>query len=136
MLTHGHSRSAPGRHASSTYQSWQAMKSRCQRAGNASFRWYGAVGITVCERWLSFENFLEYMGERPLGTTLDRLDYRGNYEPSNCRWATPKEQAVTQRHPNALKEHCPENHPYNAENTYTNPQGKRICRTCKKLRRY
>lgn len=74
------------------YYSWASMKSRCICKTNEEYPNYGGAGITVCERWLVFENFLADMGERPVGTTLDRKDTLGNYEPSNCRWATDAEQ--------------------------------------------
>lgn len=93
--THGHSK--PGR-VTGTYRSWQAMKDRCLKEDRRDYQWYGAKGITICERWLeSFENFLEDMGERPPGTSLDRIDPFGNYEPSNCRWADSKTQRMNQR---------------------------------------
>lgn len=85
-LTHGMS-------GTPTYASWASMKSRCSNEKQQSFCRYGARGIRVCARWLSsFANFLEDMGERPAGMTLDRKNPFGNYEPDNCRWATPGEQ--------------------------------------------
>ena len=81
-----------------TYRSWIAMKGRCHYPANASWQYYGGRGITVCDRWRdSFEAFLADLGERPEGKTLDRIDPDGDYEPGNCRWATPKEQRANQR---------------------------------------
>ena len=76
------------------------MINRCDYGGptQTNFKYYGGRGITVCERWRDFRNFLEDMGERPPGKTLDRHpDPDGNYEPSNCRWATAKEQLLNRR---------------------------------------
>ena len=75
-----------------THNSWRDMLARVRQPGNPSYSRYGARGITVCDRWLAFENFYADMGERPAGRTLDRIDPDGHYEPGNCRWATPKEQ--------------------------------------------
>lgn len=77
-----------------TYETWKAMAQRCRNPRHPAFARYGGRGITVCERWMSFENFLADMGERPPGTSIDRFPNRdGNYEPGNCRWATSTEQA-------------------------------------------
>ena len=78
---------------------WQNMKARCLRPTHPSYRYYGGRGITVCDRWLTFENFLADMGRRPEGLTLERIDNDGNYEPGNCRWATWSEQRRNQRTP-------------------------------------
>lgn len=82
------------------YSTYRQMLHRCLNPKSTSFRDYGARGITVCERWQeSFWNFVEDMGHRPPGLSIDRINNDGNYEPGNCRWATPQEQADNSRKP-------------------------------------
>ena len=71
-----------------TYHIWSGILTRCHNPNDKVYKWYGARGITVCDRWLKFENFYEDMGERPGKFELDRIDSYGNYEPSNCRWVS------------------------------------------------
>lgn len=87
-----------------TYDSWAHMKGRCLNPNDDRFSSYGGRGITVCERWMLFENFLADMGERPEGLSIDRIDNDGNYEPSNCRWATASQQ-MNNRRTNHFLEH-------------------------------
>lgn len=97
QVHHGHSLRKLSKRTP-TYNSWQNMKYRCYNPNAESYHNYGTLGIIVCERWLnSFENFLQDMGERPMGKTLDRTNPFGNYEPSNCKWSTPKEQSNNTR---------------------------------------
>lgn len=81
-----------------TWRSWSAMFTRCENKNAKTYKDYGARGISVCERWRKFENFLADMGERPQGTSIDRFpNIDGNYEPGNCRWATITEQNRNKR---------------------------------------
>jgi hypothetical protein len=92
--THGH---AGAQKRSPEYQSWTSMLARVRATTGRRYRDYGAGGITVCERWLVFENFLADMGPRPAGTSIDRINNDGNYEPGNCRWATDSQQVANRR---------------------------------------
>lgn len=93
-LKHGHAQGEQ----SLTYVSWHSMISRCTCPNYNGFVDYGGKGITVCNRWLKFENFLGDMGERPSKNhTIDRKNGSGNYEPGNCQWATKPQQNRNQR---------------------------------------
>ena len=103
-LVNSHSRH--GMKDTPEYRSWNMMLQRCGNPNNPAYKHYGGRGIKVCDRWKSFVNFYADMGDRPYPKdqySIDRIDNNGDYEPGNCRWATYKQQAQTQRRPT---KHC------------------------------
>lgn len=96
MTRHGH-RGKTNRKRSPTYLSWAGMKQRCLNPNHAKYWNYGGRGITIDPRWMEFEAFLEDMGTRPRGKTLDRKDANGPYCKENCKWSTNRQQRRNQR---------------------------------------
>ncbi len=87
-----------GNRANPAYTVWKGIRNRCNNSNEPAYKYYGGRGITVCERWDSFALFLQDMDERPsLEHSIDRIDTNGNYEPTNCRWATMEEQGDNKR---------------------------------------
>lgn len=95
-VTHGMS-------TSETYNTWEKMKGRCNNLNDDRYKDYGGRGIKICKKWHKFEGFLEDMGRRPSGMTIDRVDNDGNYEKKNCIWATPKKQSRNKRNNRMIK---------------------------------
>src|SRR6267154_1332624 len=88
----GGSRQYHGGSKTPTYRSWISMISRCCHEKDPAYKYYGGRGIKICENWFEFKNFIADMGERPIGTTIDRKNSDLNYEKNNCQWVSRKEQ--------------------------------------------
>lgn len=115
------------------YNIWAKMRSRCENTNNKDFRNYGGRGITVCERWRSFANFIVDMGRRPSSQhTIERIDNDSCYSIDNCIWATRDIQARNRR-PRRLLSVCQRGHELSGENVYLRANGKRGCKKCRRL---
>lgn len=86
----------------SSRTAWGQMIARCYDPKNHKYKSYGARGIRVCDRWICYRLFMEDMGERPQGKTLDRINNDGDYSPDNCRWATYSDQSQNRRDNNNI----------------------------------
>lgn len=114
------------------YTAWCNMRQRCGNPNRPDYQYYGGRGIKVCPWWMEFANFLADMGRCPPNHSLDRVNVNGNYEPTNCRWATPSQQHKNIRPDTVCRR---KGHQLTPENTYVHPKsGKRLCRTCHKER--
>lgn len=103
---HGHASKQRG--VTATFRSWVNMRQRCTNPKNPGYKNWGGRGITVCDRWQTFENFLADMGPMPPRYTIERVDNNGNYEPSNCVWLPKGEQWKTRRRQDRLTKAIPE----------------------------
>lgn len=98
--THGHTTNGV---ETPEYRTWKGMMQRCYYPKHNRYMHYGGRGIRVCDAWRAFSQFLKDMGSRPIGTSIDRINCEGNYEPNNCRWATASVQAINRRKLGGLK---------------------------------
>lgn len=144
--THGATLTRGGQKRWPEYSVWNEMRRRCHVETSGRYSYYGARGITVCDRWRfgedgksGFECFISDMGRRPAkGLSIDRINNDGNYEPDNCRWATQSEQTRNRR---KLKRkvrvitHCTNGHELAVAGFYIEGRsGKKICKVCQKFR--
>lgn len=81
-----------GYHDHPLVRTWYGMRARCYNPKNSTYKYYGGKGIKICDRWYKFFNFVQDMGPRPPGTSIDRKDGSADYSPENCRWSTKREQ--------------------------------------------
>ena len=114
------------------YWIWCRMRDRCRNENSSDYKYYGGRGITVCERWNDFLNFLADMGRAPIGRSLDRIDNDGNYEPSNCRWATGQEQRRNRA--DFASNRCKRGHIFAGENLAIRNDGRKVCKACDVIR--
>lgn len=110
------------------YSTWKDMRKRCTNPNTRCYKNYGARGVNVCKRWEDFNNFLEDMGKRPSSKhSIDRIDNNKGYTPSNCRWATIKQQNENR----GTKHRCFKGHKWTKENTIPVKNKTGLTKRCK-----
>lgn len=117
-----------GQHGTRLYIIWKGMKLRCFTKTSTGYKTYGLKGITVCKSWMEFKNFMKWSLDNGYSDLLqiDRINGKGNYKPSNCRWVTAKENIQ-----NNWKHGCKKGHPWKVDNTGFQSNGRRYCKLCR-----